>query len=100
LPKSSNFAKGELMVKLNKRAIRLISTPILKIESKLVVPRFGIKDLDSILENFDVTEISEVSPNLFLIRMPLDSDLNTAKEKIFNSGYVEDVDFNYTRSTL
>lgn len=97
LSNPSKLAKGELIIKLDSRSKQLMSSPINKRESKLVVPRFGIKELDNILENLRVTEILEISPDIFLIRMPLDTELNTAKEKILNSGWIEDVDFNYMR---
>jgi hypothetical protein len=96
MPKSSSkFAKGELMVKLDSRAKQLISVPIKEEGTKLAVPRFGIKELDDILENLGATEIIEVTPDIFLIRMPMNTELDVAKEKISNSGWVKDIDFNY-----
>jgi hypothetical protein len=94
------FAKGELIAKLNSKAMKETSMHVSKTKDKLVAPRFGIKTLDNVLDELNIHEISKIDGDVFLLRAPHDTDLYKAKEKLVNTKYVEDVDFNYLSYTM
>jgi hypothetical protein len=93
------FAKGELIAKLNSKAMKEASMPVSKTKDRLVTPRFGIKGLDNVLEQLNVSEISKIGDDIFLLRAPPATDLYKAKEKLTSSKYIQDVDFNYLSYT-
>jgi hypothetical protein len=94
------YVKGELIAKLNSKAMKEISNTISKTEDELVTPRFGIKDLDNVLDQLNIYKISQIGDDVFLLHAPPDTDLNTAKEKLFNTKYLNDIDFNYLSYTM
>ena len=94
------YVKGELIAKLNSKAMKEISKTISKTEDKLVTPRFGIKALDNVLDQLNIYKISQIGDDVFLLHAPPDTDLHTAKEKLFNTKYLNDIDFNYLSYTM
>jgi hypothetical protein len=94
------YVKGELIAKLNNKAMKEISKTISKTKDKLVTPRFGIKDLDNVLDQLKIYKISKIGDDVFLLHAPPDTDLYKAKEKLFNTKYLNNIDFNYLRYTM
>lgn len=90
----SKIVKGTIIIKIDKEICQQILNS-LSTEKKPL--KFNIKEIDSILEEYKVEKITKVTSNLFKIKLPTNTNLDELKEKLQNSKYVIDVDFDYIR---
>ena len=51
------------------------------------------------LKELDVITISKISPDTYLIKLPIETDLDKARARLTENKRIERVDFNYLRFT-
>ena len=88
-----NYVKGQLVVKLINRADNVNGS---KEENHKA--SFG-EDVDALLKALNVIAISKISPDTYLIKLPIETDLDKARARLSENRNIERVDFNYLRFT-